>query len=283
MKRKIVLLCFFFFTLFVTAQKITRSKEHLSFSHSGVSRVVRYDVYGSDIPIAFDGFRIAFISDLHYKSKFKQKGLASLVKMLCYLSPDLLLMGGDYQEGCEYVPELMDSLSMVHPPFGIVGVMGNNDYERCHDSIVSIMRSYGMKVLEHQLDTITKGLSRIIIAGVRNPFDLKRNGISPTLSLHDRDYVILLTHTPDYVEDVDNSHTDLALAGHTHGGQATLFGLYAPIVPSHYGQRFLRGLKYSSAGIPIIITNGIGTSRNNIRMFAPSEIVIIVLHPFVPR
>lgn len=283
MKRKIVLLCFFFFTLFVTAQKITRSKEHLPFSHSGVSRVVRYDVYGSDIPIAFDGFRIAFISDLHYKSKFKQKGLASLVKMLRYLSPDLLLMGGDYQEGCEYVPELMDSLSMVHPPFGIVGVMGNNDYERCHDSIVSIMRSHGMKVLEHKLDTITKGLSRIIIAGVRNPFDLKRNGISPTLSLHDRDYVILLTHTPDYVEDVDNSHTDLALAGHTHGGQVTLFGLYAPIVPSHYGQRFLRGLKYSSAGIPIIITNGIGTSRNNIRMFAPSEIVIIVLHPFVPR
>jgi predicted MPP superfamily phosphohydrolase len=159
--------------------------------------------------------------------------------------------------------------------------MGNNDYERCHDSIVSIMTHLGMKVLEHQLDTIVRDTSRIIIAGVRNPFDLVHNGVSPTLSLHPSDYVILLTHTPDYVEDVNNANTDLALAGHTHGGQVTLFGLYAPIVPSHYGQRFLRGLKYSTSGIPIIITNGIGTSDMKLRMFAPSEVVVVVLHPFV--
>lgn len=31
----------------------------------------------------------------------------------------------------------------------------------------------------------------------------------------------MLTHTPDYVEDVDISNTDLALAGHTHGGQVS--------------------------------------------------------------
>ncbi len=74
------------------------------------------------------------------------------------------------------------------------------------------------------------------------------------------------------------TNSDLVLAGHTHGGQVTLFGLYAPIVPSHYGQRFLSGLKYNSDHIPLIITNGIGTSRKAIRFFAPSEVVIIVLH-----
>ena len=93
----------------------------------------------------------------------------------------------------------------------------------------------------------------------------------PTLALSPDDFVILLMHTPDYAEDVAITNTDLVLAGHTHGGQVTLFGLYAPILPSHYGQRFRGGLKRNSQGIPMIITNGLGTSNKNIRMFAPQR------------
>ena len=46
-----------------------------------------------------------------------------------------------------------------------------------------------------------------------------KNGTSPTLGLSPDDFVILLTHTPDYAEDVPITNTDLVLAGHTHGGQ----------------------------------------------------------------
>ena len=60
--------------------------------------------------------------------------------------------------------------------------------------------------------------------------------------------------------------------------RSTLFGLYAPILPSHYGQRFRGGLKRNSQGTPMIITNGLGTSNKNIRMFAPSEVIMIELH-----
>ena len=88
----------------------------------------------------------------------------------------------------------------------------------------------------------------------------------------------MLTHTPDYFEDVDVSNTDLALAGHTHGGQVSLFHKYAFAHFSKYGNRFLTGLKYNSKGIPVIISNGIGTSLKDIRLFTPSEIVQIVLH-----
>ena len=161
---------------------------------------------------------------------------------------------------------------------GTYGVMGNNDYERCHDDIVNTMKHYGMRPLEHEVDTLRKDGQQIIIAGVRNPFDLQKNGVSPTLALSPDDFVILLMHTPDYAEDVAITNTDLVLAGHTHGGQVTLFGLYAPILPSHYGQRFRGGLKRNSQGIPMIITNGLGTSNKNIRMFAPSEVVVIELN-----
>ena len=139
------------------------------------------------------------------------------------------------------------------------------------------MERQGIHLLEHKADTLRRNGEHIVIAGVRNPFDIGQNRQSPTLSLAPEDFVVLLTHTPDYAEDVPITNTDLVLAGHTHGGQVTVFGLYAPIIPSHYGQRFLTGLKYNSSNTPIIITNGIGTSNKNVRLFAPSEVVVITL------
>ena len=160
---------------------------------------------------------------------------------------------------------------------GTYGVMGNNDYERCHDEIIRTMKHYGMHPLEHEVDTLRKGGQQIIIAGVRNPFDLGQNGKSPTLALSPRDFVIMLVHTPDYVEDVSVVNTDLALAGHTHGGQVCVFGI-APVLNSNYGTRFLTGLACNSAKIPLIVTNGIGTSQLPIRIGAPAEVIMITLH-----
>ena len=246
--------------------------------YKGISRVRTYEFTHPDVPTAFDGFRIAFISDLHYRSLFKEKGLANLVKLLNSQHADALLIGGDLREGCEYVQPLLAALSGVKTPMGTYVVLGNNDYEACYDDIVRELQKYGMHLLEHKVDTLRRDGEEILIVGVRNPFDLKKNGTSPTVGLSPDDFVILLTHTPDYAEDVPITNTDLVLAGHTHGGQVTLFGLYAPIIPSHYGKRFRTGLKYNSHHIPMIITNGIGTSNKNIRLFAPSEVVMIILH-----
>lgn len=262
--------------LFRTA-RITSSRTDVSSAYTGIDRVVKYDFTHPDVPEAFEGFRIAFISDLHYKSLFKEKGLNDLVRLLTAQQADVLLMGGDYQEGCEYVEPLFSALSRVKTPMGTYGVLGNNDYERCHEEIVRTMKHYGMRVLEHETDTLRKNGEQIIIAGVRNPFDLAHNGVSPTLALSPEDFVILLVHTPDYIEDVSVANTDLALAGHTHGGQVRIFGV-APALNSRYGNRFVTGLAYNTAKIPLIITNGIGTSQLPIRIGAPAEIVIITLH-----
>lgn len=257
--------------------KITLSTVDVSSVYSGVDRVVKYDFTHRDVPEAFEGFRIAFISDLHYKSLLKEKGLNDLVRLLIAQKADVLLMGGDYQEGCEYVAPLFAALSKVKTPMGTYGVMGNNDYERCHDEIIRTMKQYGMHALEHQVDTLRKDGQQILIAGVRNPFDLAQNGKSPTLDLSPNDFVILLVHTPDYIEDVSVANTDLALAGHTHGGQVRIFGV-APIVNSHYGNRFLTGLAHNTAKTPLIITNGIGTSQMPVRIGAPAEVIVITLH-----
>ncbi|MCD7900027.1 MAG: metallophosphoesterase [Bacteroides sp.] len=249
----------------------------LNFSNPGVGRVKHYTFQHKDVPVAFNHYRIAFISDLHYKSLFNEKRLSQLVKIIRKQHPNVLLMGGDYHEGCGFIAPLFQTLSEIKTEHGIYAVMGNHDYASCYPDLVGAMKENGIRLLEHQLDILHREGEQIILAGVQNPFDLQENGESPTLSLSDDDFVLLLVHTPDYIENVPVTYTDLALAGHTHGGQVTLFGLYAPALRSKYGQRFRTGLKYNSQGIPVIITNGLGTSRKNIRMFAPSEVVIIEL------
>lgn len=274
---------FVFLLLCITAVdaqelEIERSRMHLDCRHRGIGRCRHYSLTSSQIPPEFDGFRIAFVADTHYPSRFDSTTLTSLGAMLLELRPDLLLLGGDYQEGCQYVEPLFDTMMLCSPPHGALAVLGNNDYERCTDTILTSMAAHGIKMIEGQVDTIRIGKAHIFVAGVRNHFTNPESEVSPTIALSDSDFVILMTHTPDYVEDQDISHTDIALAGHTHGGQVTLFGLYAPVVPSHYGQKFVRGLKYNSAEVPVVITNGIGTSRRNIRFCARSEIIEITLH-----
>ncbi len=256
--------------------EITQSTTSLSTNYKGINRIQFYEFKHTDVPAAFHGFRIAFVSDLHYTSLFKKDGLLNLVRLLNEQKADVLLMGGDFYEGCHHIPELFAELAKVKTVYGSYTVLGNNDYEACYEQGVKEMKKHGIKVLEHKVDTLRKGKEFIQITGIRNPFNLKQNGVSPTLSLHPNDFVILLTHTPDYAEDVSVDNTDLALAGHTHGGQVRILGR-APIIPSKYGQRFLTGVRYTTAGVPLIITNGLGTSRINLRISSPSEIVIITL------
>ena len=245
--------------------------------HPGIGRIRRYTISNPQVPASFDGFRIAFASDFHLKSKYKYRHLHHTVQALLDEQPDVLLLGGDYQEGCQYVETLFSAIGEINPPYGIYAVLGNNDYERCTDNIRLAMNNNGIHLLEHTLDTLSINGQHIILAGVANGFDLGHYNISPTIALSDNDYVIMITHTPDYTEDVDITHTDLALAGHTHGGQVTLFGWIVPQTGSKYGRRFLSGLNYNSQGIPVITSNGLGTSRKNIRTGARSDVILVTL------
>lgn len=273
--RKLAIHLFVFFL----ASVLLSSCATATFSkYKGIGRVKIYHFVSEDLPPAFDGFKIAFATDFHYESRFNRERLPALVEAVRSVSPDVLLLGGDYRgrEGGD-VGELFRALEKVDAPFGTYAVMGNHERGE-NDSLVRVaMKETGVKLLEHVADTITRNEEHIIVVGIRNPFDLSRNGVSPTLSLKPEDFVIMITHTPDYVEDVDISNTDLALAGHTHGGQVSLFNKWSPAKFSKYGNRFLTGMKHNSAGIPVIISNGIGTSRKDIRLFTPSEIVLVIL------
>ncbi len=243
-------------------------------STSGVGRVKRYEIQSERLPQSFDGCDIAFISDTHYPSKFTRKRLAKVIRRLRKLQPQMLLLGGDYVTANEYIGEIFDSISRINTKYGTYAVLGNHEFKRA-DAIKEAMQEYNVRLLQDEAVALSAD-STLFVVGVKNPFKVDTLTPLPTAAVADSVFVILLAHTPDYAQRVD-VQADIVLSGHTHGGQVTLFGLYAPVVNSLYGRRFLTGLNYTSRGVPVITTNGVGTSRRKVRFCAPSEIVFITL------
>ena len=246
-----------------------------SFSGMGVGRVKRYTIDSDRLPASFDGAQIAFISDLHYPSLFTAERLQKLVRKVRKLSPDALVMGGDYTPGEEYLDTLFSPFSSLEIPCGIYAVAGNHDKRR-KAAVAASMERAGIIFLADSCGLLTKNGEQLCVAGVGNSMAVEDGALAMLSALPDSLFTILLAHAPDFAQDAQVA-VDLVLSGHTHGGQVSLFRLYTPVKNTKYGTRFLTGLNRTSKGVPVITTNGVGTSRRKLRFCAPSEIVLVRL------
>jgi hypothetical protein len=188
------------------------------------------------------------------------------------MEKDLVLLGGDYvHRGPAYVPEVFKALTGLLAPDGIMGVLGNHDHWDGEAATREGFIEAGIRDIENICLKIEKNGEYIQVAGVGD-FDEGVQDFNPDGGL----YSILVSHNPDYIAAIEGNKPDLMLSGHTHGGQVTLFGLWAPFVPSSYGNKFRYGL-IPYEGIDLIVTSGVGTVTPPVRFFARPEIVVITL------
>ena len=240
-----------------------------------LDRIIEYKEisFGSpDIPAEMNGYRIAFITDTHAMPAAR---LRDVTEELNRRQIDLLVLGGDfpYADGAEQ--RSMEILSEVAAGDGIYGVEGNHDRRT---ALFAAMEAYGIVPLSNSGLYIRENF---YLAGVedlwnRTP-DISRaiDGSSPD------DFVLLLAHNPDITMLQDTGGVDLILCGHTHGGQITFFGIWAPYFTfrntiTNYGQRFRSGWALSRDSVPVYVSNGAGEYLP--RVFARPQVVIIELH-----
>jgi uncharacterized protein len=231
-------------------------------------------IESDQIPAEFDGKRIVFLTDIHYGPFFSKDRLNKLVNQTNELKPDMILLGGDYvTNDPSVVDTVFSSLSNLNAPLGVYGVLGNNDPE---NKSIQAMQNAGITYIGNKAVWIGTNTSRIRVGGVGD-MDTDVPNQLPTLEgVTPEDYVILVSHKPDYFEKVSKSKIDLQLSGHTHGGQITFFGLWAPFINSKYGQKYVTGLKKSDNNT-MIISNGVGMVWAPVRFFARPQIIIITL------
>jgi uncharacterized protein len=123
---------------------------------------------------------------------------------------------------------------------------------------------------------IQDGGAKIRIGGVGDFNNGNQIQSATTAAARPEDFVMLVSHNPDYFPEVDKSKVDVVLSGHTHGGQVTFFGFWAPFTHSIYGQKYRTGVqKYGNT--TLVVSNGIGTVILPVRFFARPQIIVLEL------
>ncbi|GAE89682.1 metallophosphoesterase [Acetivibrio straminisolvens] len=201
------------------------------------------EIKDKDIPDSFDGKKIVYVSDIHHGPDFSRERVKNLVEKVNNLNPDIIFVGGDYiEKGKQYIKPCFEELRGLNASLGKFGVLGNHDYYHNGDLVRQSMKETGIVLLDNAAQWITYGSGRIKVCGV-GYFNRYLYPIESYLEdVSEDDFVILLSHDPDYAENIRNYKIDIVLSGHTHGGQITLFGLWAPYIPSIYGQKYRTGM-----------------------------------------
>ena len=240
-------------------------------------KITEIEINSADVPDSFSGTKIVFISDIHLGPYLSSRRLSGIVNRINEIKPEMIILGGDYVHyRSKYIAPVFSELGKLRADLGVFAVLGNHDHYADADLTKKVMVKYGINSIDNQSFWVRKGADSIKIGGVG---DLQEDIQVPENTLNGlkkEDFAILVTHQPDYIENLNADLIDLTLSGHTHGGQITFFGWWAPILPSNFGQKYRYGL-VSSGKMKSYISSGVGTVLVPFRFFCRPEIVIIKL------
>jgi hypothetical protein len=227
---------------------------------------------------AFDGYRIAQISDFHLGEWGNEKRLHAAVEMVNAQAPDFIALTGDYvsTDSALFAPDLPQALANLRASDGVAAVLGNHDHYHGAEGLRRVLVNCGVRDLSNTFLTIRRGPARLHIAGVDSL--LKKHADLPALleQLPADGAAILLAHEPDFADtSAATGRFDLQLSGHSHGGQVR-FPVIGPIFFPKHAHQYPMG-RYQINGMIQYTNRGIGLGHLPIRLNCPAEVSLFVL------
>ena len=250
--------------------------------------VTRISLPVPNLPRAFQGKTIAFLSDIHHSIVVPRAYLEHVVNVTNALSPDIVVLGGDYVtsgakyewlHGAKYVEPCFDILKNLEARLGRFAVTGNHDTYSGLRKVHAGIKSAGFENFDNRGAWLTLDGQRLRICGIA---DLRTQLPNVSLALGDsteKDAAILISHNPDAAEEIiHDKRVGLMLSGHTHGGQVVLPFIGGPTVGlcSNYGQKYRYGLVQGPI-CKVFVTCGVGTLPPAFRLNCPPEVALITL------
>jgi predicted MPP superfamily phosphohydrolase len=251
--------------------------------------VVRQRVRLARLPKAFEGFRIAQLSDIHLGPFTTANYIRRCVAITNGLEPDLIALTGDYV--CwdpKAQGEAVRVLAGLRAPHGVFGCMGNHEADvGIEDSITRLFAAQGIRMLRQERAPIRLGDEMLNLIGIDNGNDVAPDAeqqvegdrrLQQLKALIMPDTVnILLIHYPQTFGDHELG-IDLTLAGDIHGGgQLSLDFIHRGLnLGSLVGVPYIRGL-YKNGGEQLYMNRGIGITGLPIRFGARPEITVLEL------
>lgn len=240
-----------------------------------------YKIVNKNFTNEYYGLKIVHISDIHYGRVTFDNELEELVKKVNRTKPDIIVFTGDLIDqdtkmSNEDNDRVAKILSKLTARIGKYAVSGNHDYYYKNWDL--IIENSGFSNLNDKIDTIYLENKRYILISGMSTNSYGKKSISDKLKestefLKDKKndekpiYSILLMHEPDYIDDLNINNYDLVLAGHSHNGQVRIpfIGAIKSTLPS--GSKKYYDRYYKIKNTDLYISNGIGTSKINFRLF----------------
>ncbi|MBQ9804439.1 MAG: metallophosphoesterase family protein [Lentisphaeria bacterium] len=270
--------------LWSRAEKLLTSSRH-----SSRRLKVRSCVLRAPVPQAA-GQKILFLSDLHwYDSPENWHLLENIEALAAKVSPDYLVLGGDMVEDADRIDQLRPVLNRLSRLADVcVAIPGNWEvgkrwlapdfWQKFYaasgiDWLCNESRRYGA-VRFHGINDISSG--DCFLPEKHDP-EIPPTGTIPAAE-------VLLAHAPDTVvaldENSDLRYYDVALCGHTHGGQIRLPLWGALFCPSRYGRFFDRGaFSRSSFHLKMVVSAGLGKRDGSFRLCCRPEALVLTFRP----
>jgi uncharacterized protein len=240
------------------------------------------------LPKAFEGFRIAQLSDIHISPFTTGEQIRHCVTIANDFKPDLVALTGDYlsdDPGAQ--GEVVHALAGLRAPFGVFGCMGNHEFmTETEASITRLFAAERIRILRQEQVTIQSHGELLNLIGV--DYQQARFGPDHWGHLVDR-YLegseklvvpgmvnILLNHNPNAFDRAAELGIDLMLSGHTHGGQVSLEFVHRGLSLAYTETPYVSGW-YEKGGSQLYVNRGIGTTGPPIRFGERPEITIIEL------
>lgn len=242
-------------------------------------KLTEHQLYFESLPLEFDGFKILFLSDLHFDKIQNMENL--ILETIGRAEFDICVMGGDYAyrykgKNIQIVKNFAASLIACIKSKGkeVYGILGNHDLY----VIGQFLEQLGVKMLINESVKIEKNKSCIYLSGIDDASYYRTHDFYSCEENIDtvNPFKILLSHTPDTYKQADKFHYLLSLNGHTHGGQICLPG-GIPVVTNTKAPRKMAKGYWKFKGLHGITSNGIGCSGFTGRLCCPPEVISITL------
>ncbi len=235
----------------------------------------------SSLPKGMDGLSIAYASDIHYGAFFGRERAVDLAERLNAMNADLILLGGDYGETAATGAAFFSVIPPLRARLGVYAAMGNHDLIGSGREIAQLEEAVamsGVRLLRNSGALISQGGDSLLLCATDDILQGKPD-LGPLLpAMQSASFTLFAPHSPDILpqaERTEGFRFDLALCGHTHGGQIVLFGrsLHSS---SRYGDTYARGWMNVHGG-RLMVSCGVGTSLMPIRLGVRPQIHRITL------
>lgn len=218
--------------------------------------------------------RLAFASDFHAGPTTHPELLSRTCALLEQVKPDLLLLGGDFVcLNARYIDALAEQLETLSAPLGKYAVLGNHDLWVDYPYIEQRLEAAGVELLTNRNVRLSDPFDHIWICGLDDHWygrPAARAAVKGAEGVR-----IVLVHQPSSLLDLADERFELALCGHTHGGQVALPGGFPLVVPEgKLSRKYARGVHEVAPGSTLIVSRGVGCSTIPFRAFSPPEVLL---------